>query len=171
MLHKVITPSFLLASLFVIGGMYFKSTTPRQCGAITDYDSIFVLTGDERRIPFAIKKMREFPHADLYIIGAGASGLLNFERHAIIESRSKSTYQNALAIKKIATEQNLNRIVIITTEDHINRSKYLIQSELPATEIIACPAALIGMPPAKRLERWATEYIKYIVTMFGIKES
>lgn len=171
MLHKIITPSFLLACLFVIGGMYFKSMTPRQCDKINDYDSIFVLTGDERRIPFAIKKMQEFENSDLYIIGAGASGAINCERQAIIESKSKSTYQNALAIKKIANKQDLNKIVIITTEDHINRSKYLIQSELPNTQIIACPVPLIGMPPAKRLERWATEYIKYIVTMLGIKES
>ena len=171
MLRRLITPSFLLASLFVIGGMYFKYSMPNQCNEITDYDSIFVLTGDERRIPFAIKKMQEFPHADLYIIGAGASGVIDKTQHAIIESKSKSTYQNALAIKKIVQENNLTRIVIITTEDHINRAKYLIQEESPNTNIIACPATLIGMPPAKRLERWATEYIKYIVTMFGIKES
>jgi hypothetical protein len=30
---------------------------------------------------------------------------------------------------------------------------------------------LAGMPVGKRLERWTTEYIKYIVTMIGIKES
>jgi uncharacterized SAM-binding protein YcdF (DUF218 family) len=171
MIKNLITPSFLLLSCFVIGGMFFKSAAPRHCGTIHDNDSIFVLTGDERRIPFAIRKMQEYPNADLYIIGVGAPKSLHLARHAIIESKSKSTYQNALAIKKIANEKQLNRIVIITTEDHINRAKYLIHSELPDTEIVTCPATLIGMPPAKRLERWTTEYIKYIVTMFGIKES
>ena len=111
------------------------------------------------------------PNIDLYIIGAGATNLDKLDRPAIIESRSKSTYQNALAIKKIVNEKDLNRIVIVTTEDHINRAKYLVQSELPDTEIVSCPAVLMGMPPAKRLERWTTEYIKYIVTMLGIKES
>lgn len=153
-----------------MGGMLFRSYAPRTCGEILANDSIFVLTGDERRIPFAMRKMNEYPNADLYIIGAGASGI-DTDRPAIIESRSKSTYQNALAIKEIATEQNLNRLVIITTEDHMNRAKHLIQTELPETQIITCPAVLTGMPPAKRLERWATEYIKYIVTMIGIKES
>lgn len=171
MIRRIITPSFLLLSCFVIGGMYFKSTAPRHCGEIHNNDSVFVLTGDERRIPFAIKKIHEIPNVDLYIIGAGATNLDKLNRPAIIESRSKSTYQNALAIKKIVNEKDLNRIVIVTTEDHINRAKYLIQSELPNTEIISCPAVLMGMPPAKRLERWTTEYIKYIVTMFGIKES
>ena len=161
----------MLLSCFVIGGMFFKSAAPRHCGTIYDNDSIFVLTGDERRIPFAIKKMQEYPHADLYIIGVGAPNAIHINRPAIIESKSKSTYQNALAIKQIAQEKNLNRIVIITTEDHINRAKYLIHDELPNTEIVACPATLVGMPPAKRLERWTTEYIKYIVTLIGIKES
>ena len=90
---------------------------------------------------------------------------------ALIESDSKSTYQNALAIKNIVRQKNLDRIVIITTEEHMNRAKHLIRQELPKTEIIACPAMLVGMPAGKRLERWAIEYIKYIVTMFGIKES
>mgnify|MGYP003299673598 CR=1 FL=1 len=115
--------------------------------------------------------MNEFPGADLYIIGAGAQGKIDVSKPAIIESHSKSTYQNALAIKDIATRRDLDRIVIITTEDHMHRAKHLIQQELPDTEIITCPAILAGMPPGKRLERWTTEYVKYIVTMFGIKES
>ncbi|MBP3397867.1 MAG: YdcF family protein [Alphaproteobacteria bacterium] len=173
MLRRILTPSFIVFSCFILGGMIFKSVSPIRCDTILPTDSIFVLTGDERRIPFAMRKMREFPNTDLYIIGAGAQGNidLNVSRPAIIESKSKSTYQNALAIKDIASRRNLDRIVIITTEDHMNRARYLIQKELPNTQIIACPVTLAGMPPGRRLERWATEYIKYIVTMFGIKES
>ena len=171
MIRRIITPSFLLLSCFVIGGMYFKSVAPKHCGKIHNNDSIFVLTGDERRIPFAIKKIREIPNVDLYIIGAGAPAVGNLARRAQIESESKSTYQNAHAIKKIVTNAGLDRIVIITTEEHMNRATYLIQHELPNTEIVTCPAMLTGMPAAKRLERWTTEYIKYIVTLFGIKES
>ena len=171
MLRNLLTPSFLIFSCFILGGMIFKSLAPIRCGTILPNDCIFVLTGDERRIPFAMRKMREFPDAELYIIGAGASGNIDISRPAVIESDSKSTYQNALAIKDIATRRGLDRLVIITTEDHINRAKYLIKHELPETEIVACPATLVGMPPGKRLERWTTEYIKYIITMFGIKES
>lgn len=171
MLKRLLTPSFLIFSLFILGGMIFKSVAPIQCGTILPNDSIFVLTGDERRIPFAIRKMQEFPNANLYIIGAGAQGKIAVTRPAIIESKSKSTYQNALAIRSIAEKRDLKRLVIITTEDHMNRATYLVRSELPNTKIIACPAILTGMSPSKRLERWATEYIKYIVTMIGIKES
>ena len=172
MIGRILTPSFLIFSCFILGGMVFKSLSTTQCGTILPDDSIFVLTGDERRIPFAIRKMREYPETNLYIIGAGApQGHIEVSHPAVIESRSKSTYQNALAIKDIATRLGLKRLVIITTEDHMNRAKYLIKQELPDTEIVTCPAVLSGMPPSKRLERWTTEYIKYIVTMFGIKES
>ncbi len=171
MIRRLLTPSFMIFSCFILGGMIFKSLAPTQCGTILQNDSIFVLTGDERRIPFAMRKMREYPNADLYIIGAGAQGKIDVARPAIIESESKSTYQNALAIKDIATRRGLDRLVIITTEDHMNRARYLVKSELPETMVVPCPAVLAGMPPAKRLERWATEYVKYIATMLGIKES
>lgn len=168
-MRRLLTPSFIFFSLFILGGMIFKLTAPIRCGTILPQDNIFVLTGDERRIPFAMRKMRDFPDTNLYIIGAGAQGKIDLP--ATIESQSKSTYQNALAIKDIALRHNLSRLVVITTEDHINRAMYLIRHELPDTEIIACPATLAGMPPGKRLERWTTEYIKYLVTMLGIKES
>ncbi len=167
---KLLTPSLLVLTCFVLGGMMFKSMAPVTCGTILPEDKVFVLTGDARRIPFAMRVLRTHPNIGLYIIGAG--GGTNYDSpRVVVESESKSTYQNALAIKKIANKKNLDRIVIITTEDHMNRAMYLIRQELPNTEIVACPTRLFGMPPTKRLERWATEYVKYVVTMFGIKES
>ncbi len=167
---RFFTPSFLIVALFVLGGMMFKSMTPPACGTIMPDDSIFVLTGDARRIPFAMRQMRKYPDADLYIIGAGAQGSYETARKVTVESDSKSTYQNAVAIRDIAQKTGLDRIVLVTTEDHMNRAQYLVRQELPEVEVVACPVRLTDMPAAKRLERWATEYVKYIVTMFGIKE-
>lgn len=167
---RFLTPSFLLVVCFVFGGLMFKSLATIRCGLILPDDSIFVLTGDERRIPFALRKLEQNPDADLYIIGAGAPSINNVAHPVKIESASKSTYQNALAIKDIVRRAGLDRIVLITTEDHMNRAKYLIRSEIPDIEISVCPVPLAGMRATKRLERWAIEYIKYIVTMFGIKE-
>jgi len=167
---KLLTPSFLLVGLFVLGGIIFKATSPNECTNILATDSIFVLTGDNRRIPFAVKQMKKYPYSDLYIIGAGAEILHPLSEKAIVESHSKSTYQNALAIRRIAQKSGLDRIVVITTEDHIQRAKYLIKSELPDTNVVMCPATLSEMSPGRRLERWTIEYIKYIVTLFGIKE-
>lgn len=166
---RFFTPSFLLVICFVLGGMMFKSMSPRSCGTILPDDSIFVLTGDERRIPFAMRQMQKYPDADLYIIGAGAP--ISYAANNIkIETESKSTYQNALAIKDIVQRAGLDRLVLVTTEDHMSRAKYLLRTEIPYIEIVACPVALSGMHATKRLERWTIEYIKYIVTMFGIKE-
>lgn len=168
---KIFTPSLLIVSCFVIGGIIFKVLSPTKCPTILPNDNIFVLTGDVRRIPFAMAKLHKYPDANLYIIGAGAKGLFNVTRHVKTESDSKSTYQNALAIKKIVQENNIDRLVLITTEDHMNRAKYLVRRELPDTEIVSCPIKLKTMPAAKRLERWTIEYVKYIFTVLGIKES
>lgn len=167
---KLLTPSLLLLCCFVFGGMMFKSMAPNRCATILPDDSIFVLTGDARRIPFAMRKLRQHPDADLYIIGTGAQLSYETTKKVKIESDSKSTYENALAIKEISSRAGLDRIVIITTEDHMNRAIYLIRQELPEAEIVACPVPLTGMPTTKRLERWTIEYIKYIITMLGIKE-
>lgn len=135
-------------------------------------DTIFVLTGDARRIPFAVRKLRQNPKTNMYIIGVGGDGSgINMPARVKIESKSKSTYQNALAIKKISEKQGLDRIVLITTVDHFNRAKYLIKGEMPDVEIAPCPVPLTNMSLDKQLERWLTEYIKYIGTLIGIKES
>ena len=167
---KILTPSLLLFGLFILGGIVFKSMAPTQCGPIQSNDSIFVLTGDMRRIPFAMRIGRQYPDTQIYIIGVGAPTSYEMTNRINVESQSKSTYQNAVAIRDIVARENLARIVVITTEDHINRAIYLLHDELPNTDIVACPARLYGMPPPQRLQRWITEYIKYIVTMTGIKE-
>ena len=168
---KILTPSLLLLGLFILGGIVFKSMAPTQCGPIQPNDSIFVLTGDMRRIPFAMRISHQYPDTQIYIIGVGAPASYEMTNRINVESESKSTYQNAMAIRNIVAKNDLNRIVVVTTEDHTNRAIYLLRDELPNTEIVACPTRLFGMPAPQRLQRWTTEYIKYIVTMIGIKES
>jgi uncharacterized SAM-binding protein YcdF (DUF218 family) len=168
---KIIKISFLLVlAAFAIGGMIFKSTAPTRCATILPGDSVFVLTGDDRRIPFARQITRNVSGATLYVIGAGAPAIATRPR-VRVESDSKSTYQNALAIRDIATEHGLDRVVLITTVDHFNRAKYLLGQELPNTEIVDCPVDLDDMPTAQQLQRWTLEYVKYIGTLLGWKES
>lgn len=167
---KYIPASLILIFCFIFGGLMFKSMTPPRCEELQQNDNIFVLTGDARRIPYALRKLDDLQYGKLYIIGAGPSQIIEQE-HIHIESLSKSTYQNALAIKQIVKQEHLNRIVVVTTEDHMNRALYLLRKTLPQTDIVACPASLTGMPTPFRVKRWTIEYIKYIVTLFGIKES
>lgn len=167
---KYIPVSLILIFCFIFGGIMFKSMTPPRCDNLLQDDNLFVLTGDVRRIPYAVKKLDTLKYGQLYIIGAGATQIPDIT-HVQIESLSKSTYQNALAIKKIVNDKKFDRIVVVTTEDHMNRALYLLRHEMPDTDIIACPASLTGMPTPTRLKRWAVEYLKYIVTLCGIKES
>lgn len=168
---KYIPVSLVLIFCFVFGGIMFKSMTPLRCQSLQQDDNIFVLTGDARRIPYALKKLETLQYGNLYVIGAGAVTAIPDHTHINVESASKSTYQNTLAIKKIVNDKNLERIVVVTTEDHMNRTMYLLRTTLPDTDIIPCPASLTGMSASARVKRWTIEYIKYIVTLFGIKES
>ena len=169
-MKKVFTPSFLILGFFVLGGMVFKLTSSLTCGPILPDDSIFVLTGDARRVPFALQQTKSYPAAQIHVIGVGGHRFNAGRAHVMTENKSKSTYQNALAIKKIVNQKHLDRIVVVTTEEHMKRAVHLIHHELPKTELVTCSAPLIGMPAPQRLQRWTVEYVKYLVTLLGIKE-
>ena len=104
---KIITPPFLILGIFVLGGMIYKLTTPMGCGPILPNDNIFVLTGDARRVPYAMNQTKMYPSAKIYIIGVGGHNIPRNNRHITMETKSKSTYQNALAIKKIIHQRIL----------------------------------------------------------------
>ncbi|MBO4672258.1 MAG: YdcF family protein [Alphaproteobacteria bacterium] len=167
---KIITPSCLILGLFVLGGMIFKLTSPLSCGPILPNDNVFVLTGDARRIPYALQQTQKYPMARIHIIGVGGHYFNPGRARVAMETKSKSTYQNALAIRNIVNQQHLDRIVVVTTEEHMKRAVHLIHHEIPRTDIVTCSAPLTGMPAGRRLERWTIEYLKYIVTLFGFKE-
>ena len=172
---KFLTPSLLIILLFILGGVWFKSAAPVRCPTLAADAKIFVLTGDARRIPFATRFLDGYPDRHLFIVGAGTYDLSpmiseNLRRQITTESESKTTYENAFAIREIANSQNFRRLVLITTADHMNRSNLLIRRQLPDVKIITCPVPLYGMPASKRLERWGWEYIKYLGTLVGIEQ-
>ena len=86
---KYIPLSLVLICCFIFGGIMFKSVTPPRCESLMQNDTIFVLTGDERRIPYALKKLDDLQYGKLYIIGAGVNKISNHE-HVSIETESKS---------------------------------------------------------------------------------
>lgn len=167
---KIFTPSFLIVGLFVLGGMIFKLTSPLHCGPILPDDNVFVLTGDARRVPYALRQTQQYPSAKIHIIGVGGHKFHIGKKTAVMENKSKSTYQNALAIEKIVRQKHIKRIVIVTTEEHMKRATHLIHNEIPNVELVTCSAPLTGMPAPDRLRRWTVEYLKYIVTLLGFKE-
>lgn len=172
---KILTPSLLLLLVVAGGAVAFKSATPNSCARVREDDTLFALTGDIRRIPYAMKLLEHHPNRKLQIVGVGGheyAALIpsEFKNRISIEVDSKSTFENSLAVKKIAKEKNLKRIVVVTTEDHMNRSLLLIKRQLTKAMIIPCPVRLQKMPPTERLARWGLEYIKYIATIFGFEK-
>ncbi len=167
--------SSLLPLVLIAGGaIIFKEATPNKCEFIRDDDTLFVLTGDSRRIPYAMKLLENHPGRQLEIVGVGGHEYSAFIPEEVkaqveLETVSKSTYENAKAVRNITLKKGLLRIVIITTEDHINRSMLLVKRQLPNTSVIPCPVKLQNMPPKERLIRWSKEYLKYIATLFGLE--
>lgn len=168
-MFKIIKPSLIFFAAVVAGGLAFVAMTPNRCSDIAADSSIFVLTGDARRIPFAKKLLDGFPKRNLYIIGVGGGVSNHADNRIHFEVDSRNTYENAIAIKKIVADNNLFHIVVITTEDHMNRSFGLIKKELPNIAVTACPVPLTDMPVQMRIWRWGSEYFKYIGTLLGFK--
>lgn len=173
-LMKLLTPSLIVLILLAGGATAFKLGTPNKCAWVRADDTLFVLTGDARRIPYAMKLLEHHPERHLEIIGVGGheyASLIpeNLRGQVELEMLSRSTYENARAVQKIAHEKNLTRIVVVTTEDHMNRSLLLIKRQLHNTTIIPCPVRLQKMNPQERLMRWGMEYIKYIASLFGLE--
>ena len=167
-------PYLLILFLFVAGGVFFKLSAPRVCPPLSRSENIFVLTGDVRRIPYGIGLLENRPLRRMYIVGVGGHNfsamIPKAQRGKVhLETESRSTYENALAIRSIAGAQNIKKFALVTTADHMNRAMLLVRRRMPNAEIIACPVPLHGMPAPKRLERWGTEYLKYIGTVIGIE--
>ncbi|MDR1071813.1 MAG: YdcF family protein [Rickettsiales bacterium] len=166
----LLNPYLLPAILFIGGFAGFKAAAP-VCGAIPENAHIFVLTGDARRIPFALEKLDNHPARKLYVIGAGTPKIeTEFAPRIEIESGSKTTYENAVAIRHIARKKMLSEITVITTVDHANRAVLLIKRQIPLVKINVCPVPLSKMTAAKRLNRWLEEYVKFLGSLVGITQ-
>lgn len=167
-IRVLFNPYLLPIVIFVGGFVAFKMSVP-ECPAIPENAHIFVLTGDPRRIPFALEKLEKYPRRRLYIIGAGTPTFeTEYQSQIEIESDSKTTHENATAIRRISQKRLLTEIVLITTEDHVNRSRFLIKKEVPYIKVKVCPVPLTKMQASKRLERWVEEYVKFLGSVVGL---
>jgi len=169
----ILKPYIFIPFLFIAFGVWFKSSAPSYCPWLSTSEQIFVLTGDARRIPFAMEKLDGFPARTLFVIGTVPDYMNHvpeqFRAQTRIEYHSRTTQENAIAIGQIVRENNLRRITIVTTEDHIPRAMMLMRRHAPNTEIIACPVPLSNMDAARQLDRWLNEYIKWLGTSIGIE--
>ena len=167
----LLKPYILLPLLFVAGGIWFRQGAPRTCPHLSEAEHIFVLTGDARRIPFAKRLLEDNPYRKLHIIGVGGDVPIAADLRGQVstESASRTTHENALAIRAITDLYGIRRFAIVTTEDHMPRAMLLAERHVPGAIIIPCPVPLRNMDASRRLNRWFDEYLKFISTLIGVE--
>lgn len=165
----ILRPSSLLILVVFIGLLVFLTAVP-ECRNVSS-KNIVVVTGAAERIPRALEIMRLNPDARLLISGAGSHQLrLPPDMKIEIETTSKTTFENSLAIKSWVLENGFNDIALITSDYHMWRTMLLTRRQLPFTKIETCAVSPDGLTRRKRLELWMKEFGKYFMTIFGINE-
>ncbi len=136
-----------IAALSVLVSMFldFVDDTRgyRQAGA--GADAIVVLTGGRGRTAEGLSLLRKGKGELLILSGVHADADLDsiylnqvnlVERPSIVlEKFSKSTYENALEVRRIMEERGLKSMVLITSGYHIKRAHYTFSKVMPGIRI------------------------------------
>jgi uncharacterized SAM-binding protein YcdF (DUF218 family) len=92
-------------------------------------DGIIALGGDIARVIEAVKLAEAFPKATLIISGANeefahqfASSQPKIRKRLVFESRSRSTYENAVLTAKLLVPKLDQRWILVTSASHIPRA-------------------------------------------------
>jgi uncharacterized SAM-binding protein YcdF (DUF218 family) len=150
----------------------------RPPGAITPgADAIVVLTGGKGRAEAGLSLLQQGAagflivsgvneDADIESIFGGTAG--PWELNIILEKRSRSTYENAVEVRRLVKEFDIGSIVLITSGYHMQRASYTFGRILPGDVKIE-PYTV--STPNFDVERWwgsagslwlvLTEFVKY----------
>lgn len=140
-------------------------------------DAIVVLTGGRGRTAEGLSQLRKgkggvlilsgvHEDADLDAIFLNRVNLLE-RTNIVLEKRSRSTYENALEVRKIMEERGLKSMVLITSGYHVKRAHYTFARVMPPDIMIG---AYSVSTPNFDGERWwsgkglgllAIEFMKY----------
>ncbi|MDR0448922.1 MAG: YdcF family protein [Rickettsiales bacterium] len=166
-IKTIMRPSSLLVLVVMILALVFVHSVP-ECRSVKS-KNIAVVTGDKTRIPRAFEIAKETPGARVLISGAGSNDLkLPAGMKIEIETKSKTTYENSLAIRDWVLKNGFDDIAIITSDYHMWRTMLLLRRQLPFTKIEACAVESQGLTKRHRMELWIREFGKYVMTMVGI---
>ncbi|WKZ31653.1 MAG: YdcF family protein [Thermodesulfobacteriota bacterium] len=146
----------------------------RQAG--TGADAIVVLTGGRGRTAEGLSLLRQGKGAVLILSGVHADADLDsiylnqvnlVERPSIVlEKFSKSTYENALEVRRIMEERGFKSMVLITSGYHIKRAHYTFARIMPDVRIEPYSVSTANF----EIESWyggkglgllAVEFLKY----------
>ncbi|MEE9615344.1 MAG: YdcF family protein [Thermodesulfobacteriota bacterium] len=103
--------------------------------------AIVVLTGGTGRVEAGLDLLRKRLGGVLILSGVNREADLDSifmgrlgERErlrVVLEKKSRSTYENAVEIKKFMTERNLNSLILVTSIYHMKRASYIFKRIMP----------------------------------------
>lgn len=149
-------------------------------------DAIVVLTGGKGRVEEGLNLLRTEAagvlilsgvHEDANIDSIYLKKLSNKEKFKIIlEKRSKSTYENAIEVKRLLDAYDIRSIVLITSLYHMKRADYIFSRVLPAG--VRIETYSVSTPNFDESGWWSgnslvillTEFVKYywyVITLNG----
>jgi len=133
-------------------------------GGYVKADAIVVLTGGRGRTDEGLALLRKGVGEVLILSGVNADSgvdaiflkrLSASERAKIIlEKRSKSTYGNAVEVRRIMTEKGLKSIALVTSDYHMKRAYYIFTKIMPPAVNITAkyPAPVYNETQARKSE-------------------
>lgn len=198
-MNKRILP-IIIAALIVIASISssfldFASSLAQEAagGGLRAYsgrtDAIVVLTGGRGRVDKGLNLLKKGNSGLLILSGVNIDADLDaiFQRaiegrdreNIMLEKTSRSTYENAVEVRKIMKERGLKTMVLITSWYHMKRALYIFRSTMPKGFKIE--PLIVGPQKAEEL-RWndadnlmliIPEFIKYgwYRARFGIEEA
>lgn len=132
-----------LAAIVVIGALFwdFAASTREYRPAGQGADAIVVLTGGRGRTDEGLALLRKGASRLLILSGVHQDADLDsiflnrvnkIEREKILlEKNSRSTYENAIEVRKLVSERGVASIVLITSGYHMKRAHYTFRKVLP----------------------------------------
>ncbi|MBE9528031.1 MAG: YdcF family protein [Proteobacteria bacterium] len=140
----------------------------------TKTDAIVVLTGGQGRIDKGLALLREGKSSKLILSGVNSesshdaifrNGLVDGEQYRIIlEKRSTSTYENALEMKRLVTELDIESITLITSSYHMKRAYTAFDRMMP--EGVRIEPYTISTPNFDTEHWWAPDNIAVALPEF-----
>lgn len=152
-------------------------------------DAIVVLTGGKRRTDEGLSLLRKTGTGVLILSGVNRESDVNSiflnkiekteHRSIILDKNSRSTYENAVEVRRIMEGRGLKSMVLLTSGYHMKRAFYIFRRVMPG--YIRIKTYSVSSPNFDENRWWsgrslgilAGEFIKYYwyVVRFGITKS
>lgn len=140
--NYILLPVLIL--LFAVIARLFLNFVHETMGygtGVQKADAIVVLTGGKGRVEAGLNLLRRGMAGILIISGVNEDADVNSiylkklnedeKLKIILEKRSKSTYENAIEVRRLLNAYNIRSLVLMTSLYHMKRAEYIFTRVLP----------------------------------------